>query len=206
MHCSSHLKIKSSFLFPGYNLLLLFSFLSFIPPVSHSLSLIQLKSLNLSLSQLRQVSQPLTLLASPTPTQLATTDRPHHPHQPTNPHHPHKPTDPLRPHRPSNHRPISPIAHLPLFADLAHLAMTEPPCSDPSPKPQAASRCCRPSLFSLCYDCVFLFIYLCIFIWVWWLWWWWLILGMVVVVDDFDSGFVDVFVFFFFFPMLCCGC
>ena len=60
-----------------------------------------------------------------------------------------------------------------------HLALT-----------QAPSRCCYPSLFSLCCDWVFL----CVFIWVWWLWcWWrwWLILANVVVVNDFGSGFVD---------------
>ena len=178
MHCSSHLKIKSNFLLFGYKLLLhFFFFFSFFYPTSLSFTLSHSAQVSqpLSLSQLRQVSQPLTLLTSPTPAQLATTDcphrphrptNPHRPHQPTNPHRPHRPTNPLRPHRPSHRRPTSPITHLPLFADFAHPAATEPPRSDPSPKPQAASRCCRPSLFSPCCDCIFL----CIFIWVWWLW------------------------------------
>ena len=149
MHCSSHLKIKSNFLFPGYNLLLLllFYFIFFFPSVSHSLStshsLNSDKSLNLSLSRRhrhRHSSPPQTthitftdpqthiILTDPQThfalTDLATAD----------------------PHRQSPIFLYSPISLTQL--PQSHLALT-----------QAASHCCRPSLFSLCYDCVFFLMY-----------------------------------------------
>ena len=128
------------------------------------------KKLLCSSGAITEVYQPLILS---TPASLSTfhsldvtdTGTTHHHRPPTSPSPTHKPTScslthrSTLPHRPNHRRPTLPIAHLPLFSNLAHPAATEPPRSNPSPKPQAASYYCRPSLFSLCYDCVFFFFF-----------------------------------------------
>ena len=125
MHYSSHLKIKSNFLFPRYNLLLFFFLLSHWSLIhsqpftlSTAASLSTFHSLDVTDTGTTRHHRPPTLPSLTQPPQTHIADHPS--------------SSIRRSHSPSHHRPTS-----------------------LRPRPQPASRCYRPSLFSLCCDWCF---------------------------------------------------